>query len=97
MKNDNYNNNLSIIKILNKDFLFKNYFEIPDENIDIKCSEKFFINEDEKEDSSGINISNEKNNILNNYSPIYIKRDNKLFLVGIVNEEKKYIILIEKN
>ena len=34
LENDNYNNNFSVIKILNKNFLYEKYFEIPDDNID---------------------------------------------------------------
>ena len=28
----------------------------------------------------------------NNYSPIYIKRVNQLYLIGIINEEKEYTL-----
>ena len=79
LKNDNYNNNISVIKILDKNFLFENYFEIPDDNIDIESNEKFYINEEEKEESLGIIISDNQNNNLTNDSPIYIKKMVKYF------------------
>ena len=95
VENDNYNNNFSIIKILNKEFNFKNYFEIPNKTIDIESNEKFYINEKDEEESLGININrdkiNEKNNI-SRYSPIYIKKNDKLFLVGITNENNEFYI-----
>ena len=84
MENDNYNNNLSIIKILNKNFLFEKYFEILDYNIDIESSQKFIINAKGKEESLNINNSDYQND-----SPIYIKKDKKLILIGRVNEMKK--------
>ena len=84
LENDNYNNNISIIKILNKNFLFQKYFEIFDYNIDIESSEKFIINAEGKEESLNINNSDYQKD-----SPIYIKRNNKLILIGRVNEMKK--------
>ena len=40
--------------------------------IDIESSEKYFINVEEKEESLGITISDNKNDILTIDSPIYI-------------------------
>ena len=95
VENDNYKNNFSIIKILNKDFNFENYFEIPDNTIDIESNEKFYINEKDEEESLRININKtemcNKYNIFQ-YSPIYIKKDGKLFLVGITNENNEFYI-----
>jgi len=45
IENDNYNDNYSIIKILNKNFTFEKYYEIPDNTFDIDSFEKFHINE----------------------------------------------------
>ena len=90
IENKNYNNIFSVIKILNPNFFFEKYFEIPDDNIDIESSEKFFINNQEKEESLGITFPNEQNNTTKGHfpgSPIYIKKDNILFLIGIVTEE----------
>jgi len=89
IENDNYNNDFSIIKILDKSFNFDKYYEIPDNTIDINSYEKFYINEKNEEESLGININkkmiNDKNSI-NFGSPIYIKKDDKLFLIGFINE-----------
>ena len=89
IENDGYNNNFSIIKILNKEFNFKNYYEIPDDIIDIGIYEKYYINEKNEEESIGITPNkqeiSDKNNICPR-SPIYIKKDDKLFLVGIINK-----------
>ena len=88
IENKDYDNIFSVIKILNPNFFFEKYFEIPDDNIDIESSEKFYIDTEEKEESLCTNISENQNNNIANNSPIYIKKDNKLFLIGIVNEEK---------
>ena len=77
VENNNYNCNYSVIKVLNKHFLFKNYLKIPNNSfdaIDIKNREKFFVNINNKEESLGINIPY---NTIKNYhqdSPIYIKK-----------------------
>jgi len=95
IENDNYNDNYSIIKILNKNFNFEKYYEIPDNIIDIDSCEKFYINEKNEEESLGININkktiNDKNSI-NFHSPIYIKKDDKLFLIGFINENNETYI-----
>jgi len=89
IENDNYNDNYSIIKILNKNFNFEKYYEIPDNTFHIDYYEKFYINEKNEEELLCINISkkmiNDKNSI-NFRSPIYIKKDDKLFLIGFINE-----------
>ena len=99
IENDNYNDNYSIIKILNKNFNFEKYYEIPDNIIDIDSCEKFYINEKTEEESLGININkniiNDKNSI-NFRSPIYIKKDDKLFLIGFINENDE-IYLFSKD
>ena len=95
IENDNYNDNYSIIKILNKNFNFEKYYEIPDNIIDIDSCEKFYINEKNEEESLGININkktiNDKNSI-NFHSPIYIKKDDKLCLIGFINENNETYI-----
>ena len=95
IENDNYNDNYSIIKILNKNFNFEKYYEIPDNTFDINFCEKFHINEKNEEESLGININkkmiNDKNSI-NFRSPIYIKKDDKLFLIGFINENDEIYI-----
>ena len=99
IENDNYNDNYSIIKILNKNFNFEKYYEIPDNIIDIDSCEKFYINEKTEEESLGININkktiNDKNSI-NFRSPIYTKKDDKLFLIGFINENDE-IYLFSKD
>ena len=78
----------TLMKVLEPSFLFEKYFEIPDDTLDIDSSEKYFINEKKEEESLGINITNQEDiNIDINYypgSPIYIKKENKIFLVGII-------------
>jgi len=95
IENDNYNDNYSIIKILNKNFNFEKYYEIPDNTFHIDYYEKFYINEKNEEESLGININkktiNDKNSI-NFHSPIYIKKDDKLFLIGFINENNETYI-----
>ena len=99
IENDNYNDNYSIIKILNKNFNFEKYYEIPDNIVDIDSCEKFYINEKTEEESLGININkktiNDKNSI-NFRSPIYTKKDDKLFLIGFINENDE-IYLFSKD
>ena len=96
IENDNYNDNYSIIKILNKNFNFEKYYEIPDNTFHIDSWEKFYINEKNEEESLGININkktiNDKNSI-NFHYPIYIKKDDKLFLIGFINENNETYIL----
>ena len=95
IENDNYNNDFLMIKILDKSFNFDKYYEIPDNTIDINSNEKFYINEKNEEESLGININkkmiNDKNSI-NFRSPIYIKKDDKLFLIGFINENNETYI-----
>ena len=95
IENDNNNNIFSIIKIINKQFNFEKYYEIPDNYSNIEESEKFYINEKNEEESLGININikeiNDKKQICPR-SPIYIKEDNKYFLAGIINENGEYYI-----
>ena len=99
-ENDNYNNNISVIKVLDSNFLFEKYFEVPDISFDFEPSEKYFINEKGEEISLGKSILNIQNdNIRNTYfpgSPIYIKRQNQLFLIGIVTDENNLHIFNEK-
>ena len=94
IENDN-NNKYSFIKVLYNNFYFEKYFKIPNDNFEklgIETREKYFINEDNIEISLGINIDCNKYNIikkLNHGSPIYIKKANQLFLIGIINKEKE--------
>ena len=85
--------------MLNKNFIFKNYFNIPDENINYKSNEKYFINEKDEEELLEINISKNIYILDNNkskISPIYIKKNEKLFLIGLINEEKQFYIFNKK-
>ena len=92
VENNNYNCNYSVIKVLNKHFLFKNYLKIPNNSfdaIDIKNREKFFVNINNKEESLGTNIPY---NTIKNYhqdSPIYIKKANQLYLIGVIKDKKE--------
>ena len=99
-ENDSNNKKYTFIKVLNKDFLYEKYFEIPDDTIDIESSEKFFINLNNEEESLGINIPKDKNINQNRYyswSPIYIKKNEKLFLIGIIDyDDEKFIIFNKK-
>ena len=95
IENNNYNEIFSVIKVLNKKFHFENYFEIPSDNFDFASKEKYFINDKKEEESLGINIPKAKETNIKSYSllsPIYIKSDNKLYLVGIYTQEKVIII-----
>ena len=96
IENDDYINDFSIIKIMNKEFNFKNYYEIPDNSMDISSYEKFYINKKSEEESLGINITNIKEmsdtNKICPISPIYIKQDDKLFLIGIINKNNEFYI-----
>ena len=95
IENDNYNNIYTIIKIFDKSFLFEKYFNILDDSNDFKLNEKFFINEKDEEESLEINnsnkkiISTKKDSLL---TPIYIKRNEQLYLIGLINENKKFYI-----
>ena len=95
IENSDYDNNYSIIKVINKKFLFEKYFKLPNEDLDgsdIKSREKFYINDRNQEESLDINISDNKINIIKNYhphSPIYIKKANQLYLIGIINEKNE--------
>ena len=99
-ENDSNNKKYTFIKVLNKDFLYEKYFEIPDDTIDIESSEKFFINLNNEEESLGINIPKDKNINQNRYyswTPIYIKKNEKLFLIGIIDyDDEKFIIFNKK-
>ena len=89
---NNEENNYSLIKVLNNNFYFGKHFKIPDENLerlDINRREKYLINEDNMEESLGINIDYRKYDKIKKFnpgSPIYIKKTNQLFLIGIINE-----------
>ena len=93
IENNDYNNNYSLIKVLNKNFSFENYFKLLDdnfENSDFKSREQFIINENKIEESLERNISWNEKNMNKKYnpgSPIYIKKANQLFLIGIINEK----------
>jgi len=90
IENENYNNKYSIIKVLKYNFLFKNYFDIPNDTFNIESNEKYFINEKDEEELLVIKTLNCKDNnkkINSPWSPIFIKRDNKLYIIGIITEK----------
>ena len=75
IENDNFQNIFSVIKVLDKKFLFEKYFKIPDDSLNISTYETFIINNKREEESIDIT----KNKISQNYlpnTPIYIKKDN---------------------
>ena len=88
--------------MLNKKFLFKNYFKLPNDSFDrtdIKSREKFYVNEKQKEISLGINFNDNKINMIQNYnpgSPIYIKRANQSYLIGIIHQKNKLYFFNKK-
>ena len=96
------NDNFCLIKVLNKKFLFKNYFKLPNDSFartDIKSREKFYVNEKQKEISLGINFNDNKINMIQNYnpgSPIYIKRANQSYLIGIIHQKNKLYFFNKK-
>ena len=95
MENDCFNNKFSIIKIYDENFNFENHFEIPDDSIDFDSVEKFYYNEKNEEESCGITINKERINdkeSINPLSPIYVKKDDKLFLIGIINKYAHFYI-----
>lgn len=95
IENDFFNNKFSIIKIYDENFNFENHFEIPDNSVDFDSLEKFYYNEKNEEESLGITIDKKEINdveIVNPLSPIYFKKDNKLFLIGIINEFDDFYI-----
>ena len=95
IENDENKNIISIIKLINEEFIFNDYFEI-NSNLEILSEEKFII-ENKKEISIGIKISN--NNKITNYNPgtpIIIKKNNKKYLIGIINIENYYHIFNKK-
>ena len=90
IENENYNNKFYIIKVLKYNFLFKNYFDIPNDTFNIESNEKYFINEKDEEELFDIKTLNCKDNnkkINSPWSPIFIKRDNKLYIIGIITEK----------
>ena len=88
VENDDYKSIFSIIKVLESNFWFAKYFEIPDDSMDFESSEKYFINEKGEEESLGIIIDNNQDKNTNiqysSFSPIYIKRENQLFIIGVI-------------
>ena len=102
IENNDYNNNFTIIKVLNKNFLFETYFRLPNDSFDsleIQSREKFFINENKKEVCLGINFQDNNNIIIKHAypgSPIYIKRANQLYLIGVVNGKSEAYLFNSK-
>ena len=95
IENSNYDNNYILIKVLNKNFLFENHLKLPNDDFNsenIKSRQKYYINENQEEVSLGIIITD---NIINKIkiecpgSPIYIKRANQLYLIGVINKKNK--------
>ena len=90
LENDENHSFISIIKLINEEFSFDHFFEI-DSDLDILSEEKFVI-DDKGEEMIGISISE---NDISNYkpgTPIIIKKNNKQYLVGIINDENHYYI-----
>ena len=94
IENDGNKNIISIIKLINKEILFNQFFEI-DSNIDSLSEEKYIIDEKTEEVNIGVSISNEVTSYKPG-SPIFIKKNNKLYLVGIVDSENYYYIFNKK-
>ena len=94
IENDENKNIISIIKLIKDEFIFNYYFEI-NSNLEILSEEKFII-ENKKEISIGINISNNKITNYNPGTPIIIKKNNKKYLIGIINIENYYHIFNKK-
>ena len=99
IENNNFETIYSIIKVLNKNFLFKNYFNIPDDNLNFKSNEKYFINEKNEEEILKMNIFSNKvifEKINSKLSPIYIKNNENLFLIGLTNNKKELMDIRKK-
>ena len=74
--------NISIIKFIHEEFPFNIFFEI-NSNFDITKEKKYIIN----------NIfDNEEIINYNPGTPIVIKKENKIYLVGIINSEESYYL-----
>ena len=95
IENDGNTNEISIIKIINEELPFNDFCEI-NPNLNISSEEKYIINEN-NEISIGIKISKENNKtIYNPGTPIIIKKENKKYLIGIIDMENNYYIFSKK-
>ena len=86
----------SIVKIKNEKFYFKKFFKIPNDIFINSSDEKFIINKERKEEL----IKEIEDKASENYipgSPIYFKKHNELFILGLVNYKKEFIFLIMMN
>lgn len=90
IENDENKNIISIIKLINEEFPFEKFFEI-DSDLEILSEEKFIF-DDKGEESIGISISNNEFTSFKPGTPIIIKKNNKKYLVGIVNSQNNYYI-----
>lgn len=95
IENNIITNKISIIKFINEEFLFDTFIEI-NVNLNISSQEKFIL-DNSKEESIGI-----KNNEILSFdnfnpgSPIVVKKNNKIYLVGIIDEENIIVIFKRK-
>jgi hypothetical protein len=90
LENDENHNFFSIIKLINEEFSFENFFDI-DSDLDILSESKFII-DDKGEEMIGISISENDIASYNPGTPIIIKKNNKQYFVGIINSENHYYI-----
>ena len=88
LNNENYNQ-FSIIKLINDEIISDNIFEI-ESNINISLEEKFIIDNNNIEKSIGKNILNIDNKLTIG-TPIFIKKYNKKYLVGIIYNDNYHI------
>ena len=94
IENDENQNIISIIKLIKEEIPFNQFFEI-DSKIDSLSEEQYIIEEKTEEVNIGVSISNEVTSYKPG-SPIFIKKNNKLYLIGIVNSENYYYIFNKK-
>ena len=91
IENNEGKNIISIIKLINAELFFDNYFEI-EPYLDISLEEKFIIDNNKEK----IFKENDTINDFNIGTPIIIKKNNKQYLVGIINNNNQYHLFNEK-
>ena len=90
IENDENHNFFSIIKLINEEFSFDHFLEI-DSDLNILSENKFII-DDKGEEMIGISITENDITSYKPGTPIIIKKNNKQYLVGIINLENHYYI-----
>ena len=91
IENNEGKNIISIIKLINEELFFDKYFEI-EPYLDISSKEKFIIDNNKEK----IIKENETINNFNIGTPIIIKKNNKQYFVGIINNNNQYHLFNEK-